>query len=102
MNLIVIKSKKILKDYYGDRFQGLVLYGSMARKRNDRFSDIDLLVLLKKPFNYFQELRNIISLLYPLQLNSRRLISAKPVDIDEYRGGLIQLYRNVKKEGIAV
>jgi predicted nucleotidyltransferase len=36
---------------FQDNFQGLILYGSMARGEADNFSDIDLLVLLKKPFN---------------------------------------------------
>ena len=102
MEVIVKKCKKILNHHYGDRFQGLVLYGSMTKKKNDRFSDIDLLVLLKKPFNHFQELRTIIHLLYPIQLISKRLISAKPVALDEYQKGIIQLYRNAKEEGIAV
>lgn len=102
MKLIVRKCKKILSDHYGDRFRGLILYGSTARKENDPLSDVDLLVLLKKPFNHFRELRNIIRLLYPLQLSSKQLISAKPVAIDEYQSGLIQLYRNAKEEGIAV
>jgi len=52
---------------------------SMARNQADASSDIDLLVLLNKPFDYFQELRTIVDLLYPLQMESERLISAKPL-----------------------
>jgi len=76
MNLIFEKCNHILKDYYGEKFQGLILYGSMATRQNDNMSDIDLLVLLKKPFNYFRELRTIVDLLYPVQLESENLISA--------------------------
>lgn len=39
-------------------------------------SDIDLLVLLSTPFDYFAELRQIVDLLYPIQLESEQLISA--------------------------
>ena len=78
MNLTLEKCKHILSDYYGDKFQGLILYGSMARGQTDKFSDMDLLVLLNEPFNYFQELRQIVELLYPVQLESENLISAKP------------------------
>ena len=91
-----------MQNHYGDRFQGLVLYGSMARGVYDESSDMDLLVLLKKPFNYFQELRRIVKLLYPLQLTSKHLISAKPAGIDEYEQGIIQLYRNAKEDGVSV
>jgi predicted nucleotidyltransferase len=101
VNLILKKCKQILSDYYGDKFQGLILYGSMARSQTDDFSDIDLLVLLKKPFNYFQELRKIVELLYPVQLESEKLISAKPAAKEEFESGKILLYRLAKREGLA-
>ena len=44
-------------------------------------SDIDLLVLLSEPFDYFAELRQVIEVLYPIQLESEQLISAKPVPL---------------------
>ena len=65
-------------------------------------SDMDLLVLLHKPFDYFQELRTIVDLLYPLQMESERLISAKPASVDEFEEGGLQLYRNAKREGVSV
>ncbi|MBA7714275.1 hypothetical protein ES703_123293 [subsurface metagenome] len=97
---VVRKCQIALESHYGSRFKGLVLYGSMARDRANTSSDIDLLVLLSKPFNYFQELRRIIDLLYPVQLDTDRLISAKPAALDEFESGSIQLYRNAKREGI--
>lgn len=94
------KCQTALKSHYGSRLRGLVLYGSVARYQADTASDIDLLVLLSKPFDYFQELRRIIDLLYPIQLDTDRLISAKPAPLDEFEDGSIQLYRNAKREGI--
>jgi predicted nucleotidyltransferase len=93
------KCKGILEGYYGHRFKGLLLYGSVARNQADLTSDIDLLVLLIKPFDYFQELRQIVDLLYPVQLESEQLISAKPAAVDEFDRGDIQLYRNARQEG---
>lgn len=97
---VVRKCRTALESHYGSRFKGLVLYGSMARGGADIISDIDLLVLLSKPFDYFRELRRIIDLLYPLQLDTDQLISAKPAALDEFENGSIQLYRNAKREGI--
>jgi len=48
------------------RFKGLILYGSVARYQASSESDIDLLVLLGKPFDHFRELRRIVDLLYPI------------------------------------
>ncbi|OHB77293.1 MAG: hypothetical protein A2Z25_10575 [Planctomycetes bacterium RBG_16_55_9] len=99
---ITRKCKESLVDYYGSRFRGLILYGSAARDQADAGSDIDLLVLLNKPFDYFQELRRIIDLLYPIQLESDQLISAKPAAFDDFEQSAIQLYRNAKREGLAL
>lgn len=99
---VVKKSKAALENYYGAQLKGVVLYGSVARNQADQTSDIDLLVLLNKPFDYFAELRQVIDVLYPIQLESERLISAKPVLPDDFERGTIQLYRNAKREGILV
>lgn len=99
---ILQRCKSILERYYGSRFKGLILYGSSARKQAISESDIDLLVLLSEPFDYFDELRRIIDLLYPVQIDSDRLISAKPAAADEFEAGSLQIYRNAKREGQAV
>jgi len=97
---IIEQCKRVLEGYYGSDLKGLILYGSMARDQPSPGSDIDLLVLLSQPLNYFDELRQIIELLYPIQLESERLISAKPAPLDEFENGRMQLYRNAKREGV--
>lgn len=99
---ILERCKLALESYYGSRFKGLILYGSMARNHESPESDIDLLVLLVQPFDYTRELRRIVELLYPIQLESDHLISAKPAPLDEFERGSIQLYRNAKREGVLV
>lgn len=94
--------KEVLKAHYGARLKGLVLYGSIAQSQARPDSDIDLLVLLSEPFDYFHELRQIIDLLYPVQLESERLISAKPAAVDDFEAGSIQLYRSAKREGLSL
>lgn len=100
MATLADRCKQTLADYYGKRLEGLVLFGSAARGDADRESDLDLLVLLRQPLDYFQELRTISDLLYPLQLDSDRLISAKPASADDFERGSIQLYRNARREGV--
>ena len=99
---ILNQCKKLLQEHYKKNFKGLVVYGSVARNEEKPDSDIDLLVLMSQPFDFFKELRTIIDLLYPVQLSSKRLISAKPADDEEYQKGTIQLYRNAKQEGLDV
>ena len=74
----------------------------MARGQTNPASDIDLLVLLAPPFDYFAELRQVVEILYPIQLDSERLISAKPASSEDFEAGNISLYRNAKREGITM
>jgi predicted nucleotidyltransferase len=99
---IVKKCKEALAEQYGRRLKGVILYGSIARKESSLASDIDLLVLLDGPLDYFAELRNLIDALYPIQLESEKLISAKPVFYQDFEKGTLSLYRNARREGVAV
>ncbi len=94
--------KDRLCDHYGARFKGVVLYGSMARGTAGPESDIDLLVLLDEPFDYFTELEALIALLYDAQLGSNRYLSVRPARVQDFEARRIQLYRTAKQEGIAV
>ena len=99
---IVQKCKEVLSRTYGSRLKGVILYGSVARGEAGLASDIDLLVLLSAPFDYFAELRQIVDLLYPIQLESEQLISAKPALASDYEVGTLSLYRNARREGVSV
>ncbi|MBM4301997.1 MAG: nucleotidyltransferase domain-containing protein [Deltaproteobacteria bacterium] len=102
MDPIIRKCKEILEQHYGDRFAGLILYGSQARGQAEPGSDIDLLVLLHGPFDYFQEIWNLAELLYPLQLEADRLISVKPAAVEDFQAGILQRYRRARREGIQI
>ncbi len=97
---IAQRCKNVLESHYGSRLKGLILYGSVARGQASAGSDVDLLVLLSEPFDHFDELRRIVDLLYPVQLESEQLISAKPAAEHEFEFGRLQLYRNAKREGL--
>ena len=62
---VVRKCKAALEIHYGSQLKGLILYGSVARNQSDSMSDIDLLVLLSKPFDYFSELRQVTKCYIP-------------------------------------
>jgi predicted nucleotidyltransferase len=95
-----VKSK--LQIVFGQRLQGLILYGSEARHEADRDSDIDFLVLLTGPVDQGEDSWTCIRALYPLVLELERPIHAKPVDIKEYEAQVWPLYQSVKEEGVLV
>ena len=94
------KCRDALQTLYGTRLKGVVLYGSCARGTEETESDIDLMVLLQGPVEAAQEIRRIWEVLYPLQLESERLLSFMPVDAALYDQGTYALYRQAKAEGV--
>ncbi len=102
MKEIPIKCKELLEAAYRERLAGVLVYGSAARGEAGPDSDLDILILLDGPVDYFKELRVITDLLYPVQLESEHHISAKPVCLAEFQSGRLQLYRNALREGVRV
>jgi len=97
---LIKRCAQIIREVYGDRLAGIVLYGSVARGEDGPESDIDLLVLLHGEYGLFVEIQRLVDILYDLQLESGRLICAMPARALEYRGGATQLYRNAIEEGV--
>jgi predicted nucleotidyltransferase len=94
------KMRGLLEPAFGQRLQGLVLYGSEARGTADADSDIDLLVLLTGPVDFGQDLRLAMDALYPLVLELERPIHPLPLDVAVYQAQEFPLYRAAKREGI--
>jgi uncharacterized protein len=99
----LLKQVKLrLQEAFGNRLRGVILYGSEARGTAEPDSDIDFLVLLEGPMEYWEEVHRIIRILYPLVLEYGRPIHAKPADIQEYQAQEWPLYQSVQEEGISV
>lgn len=99
---ILQKCRTMLRTLYGNRLKGVVLYGSGARDTDDTDSDIDLMILLEGPVDSAQEIRHIWDVLYPVQLESERLLSVVAVDAASYERGEYALYRHAKAEGVSL
>jgi predicted nucleotidyltransferase len=89
-----------LRQAFGQRFRGVVMYGSQARSQTTLDSDIDLLVLLDEPISLGKDLETIIRALYPLQLDLEMPIHALPVSMEQWRRGDYALYRNALRDGV--
>ncbi len=92
--------KSLLKDAFGERLRGVVLYGSEARGQADPDSDIDFLVLLDGQPVEPQDSWACINALYGLVLELGRPIHAEPVDVADYEACEFPLYINASREGI--
>lgn len=91
-----------LRDLYGERYRGLVLYGSRARGEADEGSDVDLLLLLEDPVEVGKEIRRSSGVVAPLALETGLALSVIPVGIEEYRASLDPYLINARSEGAIV
>ena len=91
-----------LKELYGKRYRGMVLYGSYARGEADEGSDVDVLLLLEGEVNTSRELLRTEEVEWPLSLEAGYTISLLPLSVEAYRSSEQPFLRNARGEGISL
>src|SRR4051794_36449842 len=91
----ILKLEAGLRNLYGDRFRGLLLYGSYARGDAREDSDVDLLLLLVGPVNPSREILATGKLVSELSLASESLLALMPADVDSYLRGDGVFFRTI-------
>lgn len=89
-----------LKALYGDRYKGLLLYGSYARGDAREESDVDLLLLLEGPVDTVQEILHLQPVKWPLSLEATLVLSVMPVSIEAFERAETAFLRSVQREAI--
>lgn len=97
---VIVELERGLKELYGDRFRGLLLYGSYARGTANEGSDVDLLLLLEGPVNAVKEILRAQAIKAPLSLEAELLLSLVPVSIEDFERAESMFLRNVRREAI--
>ena len=101
LQTILGETEVTLRSIYGERFLGLVLFGSYARGTAAPGSDIDI-VLLLRDCEGVRERRHYFAAIADLSLRYDIVISVVPMGIDEYRSGKTPFLLNVRKEGVSL
>lgn len=91
-----------LEPIFGERYRGLVLYGSYARGDADEGSDVDVLLLLDGDMAWWSEYLKAEPVVWPLSLESGYVISLFPVSVEAYRSARKPFLMNARKEGVPV
>lgn len=99
---VVLKLESGLKELYGDRFRGLLLYGSYARGTAWEGSDVDLLLLLNGPVDPVREIIAAEPVTWPLSLDSGLLLAVMPADYDAYQRGEGIFFSTIREDAVPV
>ena len=99
---ILIEVKDGLRESYGERLKGIILYGSYARGDATEGSDIDIIVLLNEITDFDAELDKLFELIGQIDLKYDTLISIVPMEEKQYTARRLPLILNAKREGVPI
>lgn len=99
---IIILVKKWFSQYYQEDLDKLILYGSQARGDAREYSDIDILIILKRAFNYRQELEKTSDFICDICLKYDTVISRAFISQKSFEEDNSPFLLNVRREGISL
>jgi uncharacterized protein len=97
---VVSELSNRIRNHYGHRLNGVILYGSHARGEASKESDIDLLVVLNQMNRAFHEIDVLTDLKFDLSLDHDLSISLNPTTTEILESSDLPLFRNIRREGI--
>ena len=91
-----------IAELYGERYRGLVLFGSYARGDATEGSDVDLLLLLDGMVDVMREMDRAQDVKWPLALEAGYTLSLIPVSADDYPTSHEPFLWNARREGLEI
>ena len=100
VSLALAELKHALHITYGDRLQGVYLYGSYARGDFHAGSDVDVLVVLAGQVRPAKEIDRVNEAVSDISLRYDLLIAIYPTSVDWLLERQSPFFKNVRREGI--
>jgi len=101
--------RQILKEYrarlqevLGDDLNSMVLYGFQARGEAVAGSDIDVLCVMKKPFDYGELILRTSEITAEISLKHDVVLSRSFARLEDYKTRQTPFLMNVRREGVAI
>ena len=102
LDRIVSLVKQWFSEHYQENLEELILYGSQARGDAQEYSDIDVLIVLKKAFNYREEIDRTSQFIADLSLEYDTVISRAFISAQRFQEENSPFLLNVRREGISL
>jgi len=102
VRLALEELKGALIELYGERLEGVYLYGSYARGDFTEDSDIDVLIALRGEVRPGAEITNINSIVSEICLRYGLLLSIFPISAEEHKTRQSPFMINVRQEEVLV
>jgi predicted nucleotidyltransferase len=97
---VIAEFKKAVQALYGERFDRLVVFGSVARNGATKESDIDLMLVLHGDVDVGREVDRVADAKYEIDLRHGTLTSVVPISLGDFLTRVSPLLMNVRREGI--
>jgi len=91
--------KEGLAQIYGGNLTAVYLYGSYARGDYRQGSDVDVMILLKRYKNYWDEIERTSELISNVSLDYDVLVSRIIMSEEKWKQSNTPLLRNIHREG---
>ena len=99
---ILAELRRGLEAIYGDRLVRLVLFGSHARGEAREDSDIDVMVVLQGPVDFWEEMKRCSEFRAAVCLEHDVCISCLYMPESRFQGEQSPLLLNVHRDGVAL
>lgn len=89
-----------LKEIFADQLVRVILYGSIARGQGREDSDIDLLCVLQRPYDYGEAIRKSSELTARVSLQYEVVLSRVFASEQDIETRNLPFFMNIRREGV--